>query len=346
MKQILLVFTGGTIGSAATDGTINTSSNAAFRLLQLFEQQYHDHNEIRFDTLQPIQILSENLAPDAWKIIIEAIESAQPDKYDGIIVTHGTDTLAYTAAALSFYFHALEKPMLLVSSDYPLDNPRGNGLANFICAVEFIRQKIAKGVFVPYRNAGQAMQVHWGSRLTCSLQLSGDFYSVQGRSFMQFDGLEFKPVTATLIEPVNSIKQDQENHLIPLKPQFSSRILMIKPHPGLDYSHFDLASVDAVLHDLYHSGTACATEQWGKNHSLIAFIKRCKEQGIAAYLAPAIKSENAYQSTRELIEHGAAMVWNMSIEAAYVKLMLAYGNFTDRQQLSDFISRDIAGEHV
>jgi L-asparaginase/Glu-tRNA(Gln) amidotransferase subunit D len=350
MKQILLVFTGGTIGSAATGGTINTSSNAAFKLLQLFEEHYPDHAAVHFDTLQPIQILSENLAPDAWKIIIEAIESAQPDKYDGIIVTHGTDTLAYTAAALGLYFHALAKPVLLVSSDYPLDNPKGNGLANFMCAVAFIRQNIAKGIFVPYRNAGQAMQVHQGVRLTCSLQLSGDFYSVQGKSFMQFDGLEFKPITSSLIELGNSTKQDQgqfsTNNITHLKPQFSNRILMIKPYPGLDYSHFDLASVDAVLHDLYHSGTACATEQWGKNHSLLEFINRCKEQGINVYLAPAIKSENAYQSTRELIEHGAEMIWNMSIEAAYLKLMLAYGNFTDRQQISAFIGCDIAGEHV
>jgi L-asparaginase/Glu-tRNA(Gln) amidotransferase subunit D len=350
MKHILVVFTGGTIGSTATDGIINTSSRAPFKLLQLFEQQYPNHAAIHFDTLQPIQILSENLAPAAWKIIIEAIESAQPDGYDGIIVTHGTDTLAYTAAALSLYFHALAKPMLLVSSDYPLENPKGNGLANFICAVECISQQTATGVFVPYRNAGQTMQIHRGSRLACSLQLSGDFYSVQGKSFMEFDGKRFTPIDMPLIESGKSAKQNRESavesNFIPLKPQFSSRILMIKPYPGLDYSHFDLDSVEAVLHDLYHSGTACTTGQWGKNHSLLEFVKRCGEQGLTVYLAPAIKSENAYQSTRELIEHGAALIWNTSIEAAYVKLMLAYGNFTDKRQIIDFISKDIACEYV
>jgi L-asparaginase/Glu-tRNA(Gln) amidotransferase subunit D len=350
MKKILVVFTGGTIGSTVTGGIIDTSNSASFKLLQLFGQKYHDHANIRFDTLQPIQILSENLAPAAWNIIITAIKSAHPEKYDGIILTHGTDILAYTAVAMSFYLHELAKPMLLVSSDYPLDNPKGNGLANFICAVEFIRQEIAQGVFVPYRNAGQTMQIHRGSRLTCSLQLSGDFYSVQGKSFMQFDGQHFTPVNAPLIESGKATKQDRDNsagsNTIPLKPQFSSRILMIKPYPGLDYSHFNLATVDAVLHDLYHSGTACATEQWGKNHTLLEFIKRCSEQNIPVYLAPATQTENAYQSTRELIEHGSEMIWNMSIEAAYVKLTLAYGNFTDKQQISDFIDKDIACEHI
>ncbi|MDD2661449.1 MAG: asparaginase, partial [Methylococcales bacterium] len=58
------------------------------------------------------------------------------------------------------------------------------------------------------------------------------------------------------------------------------------------------------------------------------------------------KSPDAYQSTRALIDQGAEMIWNMSIEAAYVKLMLAYGNFTDAQQIMAFIDSDIAGEHV
>jgi len=69
-------------------------------------------------------------------------------------------------------------------------------------------------------------------------------------------------------------------------------------------------------------------------------------QNIKVYLAPSIKSTDAYQSTRALIGQGAEMIWNMSIEAAYVKLMLAYGNFTDEQQIMGFIDKDIAGEHV
>jgi L-asparaginase len=350
MKQILVVFTGGTIGSTATGGTIDTSSNAPYKLLQLFEQQYPNHAELRFDTLHPLQMLSENLAPAAWKIIIDAIESAQPSKYDGIIVTHGTDTLAYSATALSLYFHALELPMLLVSSDYPLENPKGNGLANFICAVEFIRQGIAKGVFVPYRNAGQMMQVHRGSRLTCSLQLSGDFYSVQGRSYLQFDGQNFSPAGLQAIDSAKpDLKESTETCFakpINLKPQFSKQILMIKPYPGLDYSHFKLEGVMAVLHDLYHSGTAYVTGEWGKNLSLIDFLKRCQGLEIPVYLAPVCQSENAYQSTRELIEHGAELLWNMSIEAAYVKLSIAYGNFSDKKQIADFLEQDIAFEHI
>ncbi len=339
MKKILVVFTGGTIGSVALNGAIDTSSNAPFKLLQLFERHYPDHAHIHFETLQPLQILSENLAPAAWKIMIEAIESAVPDRYDGIIVTHGTDTLAYSAAALSFYFHALAKPVLLVSSDYPLENPQSNGLANFICAVEFIRQDISNGVFAPYRNAGKTMHIHRGSRLTCSLQLTGDFYSVRNKNFMTVEGNRFMPAE-------NSRDLTQAVSKFALKPQFSNRILMIKPYPGLDYSQFKLNGVEAVLHDLYHSGTACATEQWGKQHSLIEFLQSCRDHDLPVYLAPAFKSDNAYQSTRELIDHGANMIWNMSIEAVYAKLMLSYGNFTAMEEIAGFLDSNIAHEKI
>ena len=341
MKKILVVFTGGTIGSVISGGSINTSGGAGFKLLQLFRESDSNPEPVEFDTLQPLQILSENLAPPAWKIMIEAVEAAKPERYDGIIVTHGTDTLAYTACALSLYFHALAKPLLLVSSDYPLENPNGNGLANFICAVEFIRQQAAHGVFVPYRNAGQGMTINRGARLMCSLQLTGDFYGVQNKPFMEFDGRSFIPACAS-----GKSEQPDNPKRFELKPAFSSRILMIRPYPGLDYRRFDLTGVEAVLHDLYHSGTACATDQWGESHSLVEFLRRCQSKNIPVYLAPARKSENAYASTRELLAHGAEVIWNMTIEAAYVKLMLAYGNFAEPGQIAAFLNEALSYEGV
>ena len=343
MKNILLVFTGGTIGSTASAGTIDTTGAAPFKLIQLFQQHYPDQQQIHFTTCRPVQLLSENLVPEIWKTLITSIETQQLEPFDGIIITHGTDTLAYTAAALSFYFNALNIPLLLVSSDYPLDNAKANGLDNFICAVEFILQNKEAGVFVPYRNRQQTTQVHKGSRLTCSLQLTGDFFSVQDSSFMQFENGMFtrlKPTTEA------TFPADTQTKNTALKADFSARVLMIKPYPGLNYAHFNLDNVDAVLHDLYHSGTACVSTLGDENYSLLEFIVRCEKQAIKVYLAPAIKSADAYQSTKVLIEQGATMIWNMSIEAAYVKLMLAYGNFSDERQIMIFMEMDIAGEHI
>ena len=153
---------------------------------------------------------------------------------------------------------------------------------------------------------------------------------------MQFENQRFLPLH-TAPEPGKKY---------PLKADFSKRILLIKPYPGLDYSCFDLNAIDVVLHDLYHSGTACSSKQWGANLSMLKFLQRCRERGINVYLAPAIQSENAYETTRALLDAGAEIIWNMSLESAYVKLLLAYGNYNDDREIIDFLNNDIAGEHI
>lgn len=339
MTEILLIMTGGTIGSQVSGGTIDTSSDTRFKLLELFRRHDGNERQIRFVCRQPLQLLSENLVPSVWEQIILAIEAERPERYAGIIVTHGTDTLAYTAAALSYYFHALATPILLVSSDRPLDHPEANGAANFVCAVEFIRQQHQAGVYVPYRNRAQGMHLHRGARLASSLPMSGDFISVRFKHYMQFADNRF--------QVLDSAPERPERSALPkLKPNFSEPVLMIRPYPGLDYSRFNLEGVRAVCHDLYHSGTACASPYEDGRHSLIAFLQRCRERGVKVYLAPAAKSEAAYRSTRELLAAGAEMIWNIALEAAYVKLLLAYGNFDAEREIKAFLDADLAWEHV
>ncbi|WP_367155772.1 asparaginase domain-containing protein [Methylomonas sp. HYX-M1] len=336
MKHVLLVFTGGTIGSQLKGDTVDTDPNAGHLLLDLFAQAYPQAEQFRFTLLKPLQMLSENLHPDAWRHIVAALAQQDLGTYDGIIVTHGTDTLAYSAALLGIYFHRLNIPLLLVSSDLPLQHPSANGLPNFICAADYIRQGRAAGVFVPYRNPGRTMQIHIGTRLSNCLPLGSDFISVQDKAFLSYQDGEF-----------------QACHELPEKGRFAGtlqnqfgKILLIRPYPGLDYLSFDLNGFDAVLHELYHSGTACASDAWGLRHSLIAFSRRCAEQGLPLYLAPALQSDSAYSSTRAILQHGARMLWNTGLEAAYAKLVLAYGNFSAAPDIAEFLQCNLAWEHV
>lgn len=302
MKNILVIFTGGTIGSSIQNGAIDTDEKTAFLLLEQFKSRY-PQRVVNFTTLQPYQILSENLLPRIWVDLIQIIENAQPQNYDGIVVTHGTDTLAYTAAALHFYFKKLDTPIFLVSSHLPLCDCKANGLDNFCFAVKKILENHrTSGVFVPYRNPNEKhVTLHQANRLTSSPQLGSNFFSVD--DFTQdkiFDASQ--------------------------KARFSEKILLIKPYPSINYDCFKLENVDAVLHDLYHSGTACTTSQWGENHSLLNFVTRCKNENVPVYLAPALKTQDAYQSTLELVNSGATILWNTTLEAAFVQLSLFYGN--------------------
>ena len=338
MCKILVVFTGGTIGSTTINGTIDTEKKQGYKLLELFEKSSANSQELELKIIQPAQLLSENLFPSFWETLIGAIEAEGIAQFDGIIITHGTDTLAFTAAALSLYFNSAKIPLLLVSSAFPLDHPQSNGLSNFICATSFIYKKINTGVFVPYKNSNATTQVHRGSRLASCLQLSSDFISVNTQAPFRFEDNQFIKQSAL---GINYCRYKQ-----PLMPNFSSHILLIRPYPGLDYSVFNLDNVDVILHDLYHSGTACSIEDWGGNHSLALFIDICEQRGIALYMAPAIKSDALYDSSKILLEQGAKMIWNISLESAYAKLLLAYGNFKDSEAIDVFLNTNIAFECI
>lgn len=334
MKKILVVFTGGTIGSSLDGHTINTAAINRFKLLAGYRERYARATQVEFETISPVEILSENLNPLVWTQVMRAIDAYNLNDIAGIIVTHGTDTLAFSACALSYYYQNLGIPMLLVSSDFPLTDTRANGLDNFDAAVAFILDRLEKGVFVAYRNQGQAMQIHLGTRLASCLQLSSEFMSVQAKAYLHFIDNQFSE-----LYPPTRKKQPQ-----PLKALFSTRVVMVKPYPGLDYSVFNLSGVEAVLHDLYHSGTACVSATWGKQYNLLHFIERCISEGVRVYLAPGLSSPNQYSSTQALLDLGAVMLWDMTLEAAYVKLLMAYGNFTDFQDIKNIMQRNIAHE--
>lgn len=334
MKKILVVFTGGTIGSSVSGHTIDTAASNRFKLLAGYRERYARATQVEFETISPVEILSENLNPMVWTQVMGAIDAYDLKDIAGIIVTHGTDTLAFSACALSYYYQNLGVPLLLVSSDFPLTDARANGLDNFDVAVAFILDRLEKGVFVAYRNQGQSAQIHLGTRLASCLQLSSEFMSVQAKAYLHFIDNQFSEQ-----HPPTRQKQPQ-----PLKATFSTRVVMVKPYPGLNYEVFDLSGVEAVLHDLYHSGTACVSATWGERYSLLSFIKRCISEGVSVYLAPGLSSAEQYSSTQALLDLGAVMLWDMTLEAAYVKLLMAYGNFSDFRDIKNVMQRNIAHE--
>lgn len=154
--KILLIYTGGTIGSTTRDGYIDTNATQCGQLLSRYDDYAKTFRlePVTFTTVSPYVILSENLTLSHIASLYQCIrrQLAEDTSYDGIILTHGTDTLQYTAAALCRLFPALPLPLLLVSANYVLDDPRSNGFANFAAAVAGIRRKSLQGVLVSYQN--------------------------------------------------------------------------------------------------------------------------------------------------------------------------------------------------
>ena len=118
MKKILVILTGGTIGSKVEGKIINTTAASSYRLLQLYNEKYADDTE--FEVIQPINILSENLTPVEWGVLCNCLLELDFEKYEGIIITHGSDTLSYTSALIGTMFENCSIPIVLVASNLAL----------------------------------------------------------------------------------------------------------------------------------------------------------------------------------------------------------------------------------
>lgn len=116
--KILVVFTGGTIGSRYNDGVISPDSSTRYKLIEMYKQ---NGGYAEFDAISPYTVLSENLNGEYFNLLYNSVKE-NINNYDGIIVTHGTDTLQYTSAVLSYMFGLCNTPIVLVSANYPLES--------------------------------------------------------------------------------------------------------------------------------------------------------------------------------------------------------------------------------
>lgn len=209
MKKILVVGTGGTIASKKS-GSIGLDS--PFKILDCVH-----YGNIVFDCVCPFCVLSENMDFDLWQQLIDYLMKVNFEEYAGVIILHGSDTLAYTGAVLGNIFY--DKKMILVASDKPVEEEDSNGVENFCNAVEFIIDGVT-GVFISYDRLYRAVR-------TVSANARDEFIAA---------GKQGKLIKNPLLHRKN--------------------ILVIKPYVGINYNNYNLDGVDLVLHEMYHSATA------------------------------------------------------------------------------------------
>lgn len=318
--KILVVLTGGTIGSKVEGKVIDVSSAAAYSLINLYEEKYGKDTE--FEVVQPLNILSENLEPSHWEILCNCLDGIDFGAYDGIIVTHGTDTLAYTASLIGYCYSHTSVPIVLIASNYELQDVRSNGIPNFYNAVCFIREQKAKGVYVIFQNDREENIVYLATRIMEADTYLDQFSSYGKVDFGKMIDGHFVKMEHEQNPSLEEINKEKEK-LIKIENGFKKSVLMIHPYPGLNYSRIMLdENVGAVLHCLYHSATACSSIG---NYSAVDFIKLCKEKGIETYVSSFKQEANdLYATSVDILEAGAIPLINISTEAAFAKLMVAY----------------------
>ena len=323
--KILVVFTGGTIGSAVSDGWISPDEKMKYLLIEKYRALTLDNTE--FDTLNPYTILSENLSAENLNSLIKCVRE-NISKYDGIVVTHGTDTLQYTAAALSFAFGSNTVPVVLVSSNYPINDERANGTLNFIGAVEFIKSQVGRGVFVSYKNKNENTKIHLASRIVSHAEAFDEIYSTDNQPLAGFDK---KIVLNPEFNFSNSGKAVSDAYFCE-----HSQILSVVAMPG-DSFDYDLSKYKAVILRPYHSGTLNT-----ESKIFADFCKKAKEKDVPV-LVVNVHGGTTYESSKLYDDLGITVLPMCSFVSIYMKTWLAISLEKD---IKEFVCSPVVNEFI
>jgi L-asparaginase len=315
-----VIFTGGTIGSAPSAKGL--APNGEMPRLLLANYQKRTGDDTAFPTAEPYTILSENLTLSHVASLADRIREKAAE-WDGIIVTHGTDTLQYTATALSYLLGLHTRPVVLVSSNHPLDDARANGLDNFCGAVDFLRQvPSARGVYVAYKNTGDTLKLHRGARVLAHPAFSDDIVSLGSAAYEQKDG-NFAPVDGFFEHEEGQAPFDGKD-----LSAAEGKVLFMQAHPGMAYPALD--GIAAVLLRTYHSGTLATDSE-----ALQRFARDAMKRGVPIFLTGAPTEGTAYASGNLFADLALIPAPPISPIAAYMKLCLAVADGRDpRKALS------------
>lgn len=324
--KILFIFTGGTIGCTENYSIIGLDKDKKYALIEKYDRQFGI--DFEYDVVSPYEILSENCTGKQIKALVSCVKN-NIGCYDGIVVTHGTDTLQYSSAALGYCLGLCKTPVLLVSSNYPIENDKANGLYNLNAAICFIKAKKGKGVFVSYKNGTGDVIIHRATRLIASNAFSDKFYSVMNAYYCSFNGKDFAD---------NKDYFEFEDEAPPLcadmLTDFSENILKIEPYAGMKYPKIE-DKIKYVLHGSFHSGTFNTASENSKQ-----FFYEAKEKGISVLLTGEI-GQKKYESRLNAQNGSLFSVKPASPIAMYIKLWLIDSAGHDLSLMNKSIGGDV-----
>lgn len=311
--NIHVIFTGGTISGVIEGDSIRPGGDLKGRL------GLRDEKDMHFSFEEPYRILSEDLMAVHILKLRDSVAAAMGG-CDGIIITHGTDTLHYTAALLHYMFPGIEIPVILVSSAYVLSDARSNGRDNFQAAADYIRKKGAPGVYISYKNPsfeGEA-QIIRGDRLLSSMAGSSDFFAMaEGTGTKRVDIPDTEWGELIYREPLFENVSPENIRLC----EKSDMILRLAAYPGMCFNG-DLVTdrTRVVMLEGFHSGTIGVTDE------LRAFSGLCAKRHIPVLLSFLNSGECEYETVEVYRRAGIIPVYDIPPVALYCRLWLIFSN--------------------
>lgn len=305
--KILFVFTGGTIGSTLSSSVISVDNNKSYKLLDEYDKKFG--LDFEYDCVTPYLALSENNSGKHISLLCSCVKNNLEKGYDGIIVTHGTDTLQYSAIALGYTLNA-NIPVCVVSSSYPIEDEKSNALFNLHAGIQTIKNRLGSGVFVPFKNTkDNRIKLHRATRLLSSISFSDEVKSKDDCIYGYF--------THTFDFVKNQDFNSAQQNLSPFSPCLSSisSVVFLHAYPGMQYPSLN-KNTKFILISSYHSGTIDT-----QSENAINFYKTAKENGVKVFVC-GVNNGNEYESATLFSTLSITPIYHLSPLACYIKLWL------------------------
>lgn len=317
MKKILLIATGGTIASGYTEEGLAPAIEAADLLRYVEEHEAF----CRVEVLQPFSLDSTNIYGKHWLELAELVERNFSD-YDGFVICHGTDTMAFTAAALSYLVQNSKKPVVITGSQKPINLPVTDARTNLLDSLRFASDDRAHGVNIVF-----------GGKVISGTRAKKE----RSKSYNAFSSINYPNVAVIRDGRIVFYIDDKDKVTGPLTfyHELNDNILLLKLVPGMD---------GTVLNRLFPYYDGVIIESFGvggfPEYGTVPFyseIRRWTDAGKPVMMATQVTHEGSdmeiYQVGRVIKENFNLMeAYDMTLEATVTKTMWALGQTKDPEQ--------------
>ena len=337
LPRVSIISTGGTIASRVDYATGGVHAAISSRDLLSIVPELSDIAAVDADILY--SVFSENIGSEHWSGMARKVGEKIEDGVEGVVITHGTDTMGYSSAALSFALRKLPVPVILVGSQRSSDRPSSDAATNLVGAVTVAsRAPFAEVVLGMHETTSdKAIVFHRGTKVRkCHTSARYAFQSVNS-----------PPVARLLDGEIEMIAKDyckRGEETLEIEDSFEEKVALIKFHPD-----FNPGIIDWFVEEGYRGIVLEGTGLGHINTDYFGSVERASQEGVYVGMTSQCiwgrVDMDVYTTGRELQEIGVEPLGDMLPETALVKLMWSLGQSEDLDEVKSLMRRNIAGEY-
>jgi len=336
--SILIIYTGGTIGMIQDP---ETGSYSPYNFQNIIDEvpeiKRFGYNFSSIEFENPID--SSSITPDSWIKLAKIIKENYKN-FDGFVILHGTDTMAFTASALSFMLENLAKPVILTGSQLPINILRTDGKENLISSIEIAAAKIGGRAAVPEVCIYFEFKLYRGNRTK----------KRSAENFNAFESPNFMPLAEAGIH-ISYNKSIIKRKLsgsrnLKLNLDVNTNVAILKLFPGIHSeiirSVLGIAGLRAVILETYGSGNAPADDKF------LEILSEGIDRGLVIVNVTQCSSGSVemerYSTGNSLKKIGVISGHDITTESAVTKIMILLGKYKNKEKVKEFFLTDLAGE--